>query len=138
MLLAGAGVNLAGLVAVVAASNSGSIWLTSAVAVVAGAAQPSLTSAFRALCATRLTDPRTRTAAYSMDAIGIEVTFVIGPPSPPQPLLLADLTWRSMVPGSPRFSGPPCSYPPRVPGRCPPRGPEAAALTRSASAVCGC
>ncbi|GAA1719898.1 MFS transporter [Nonomuraea bangladeshensis] len=75
-----AAVNLAGMVAVVAASGAGDLLWTAAASLVTGAAQPSLTSAFRALCANRLSDPRTRTTAYSLDAITIEIIFVAGPP----------------------------------------------------------
>ncbi|MEU5950499.1 MFS transporter [Micromonospora sp. NPDC047465] len=80
VLLLCAAINLGGLTSVVATSGSGDIRATLAACVLAGATQPSLTSAFRALCANRLTDPRTRMAAYSMDAIAIELTFIAGPP----------------------------------------------------------
>ncbi|MGW2590298.1 MFS transporter [Streptomyces sp. NPDC001515] len=68
---------VAGLVT--AALTDQSAWLVPC-ALVAGAAQPPITPALRTLLAEAFADDeQVRTAAYGVDAISVEATFVIGP-----------------------------------------------------------
>lgn len=63
----------------VAAVQSTSVPALAGLALVAGAAFPPLSACMRAAWQTMLRDPREREAAYALEAVGIELIFIIGP-----------------------------------------------------------
>nr|WP_228494914.1 MFS transporter [Clavibacter sp. VKM Ac-2873] len=80
VLVALAVVHALGLVGVLAVVRIGApVGLVVVAAVLAGLAMPPLGAAMRVVWAALVPDPRMRTRAYSLDAVGEEVVFTVGP-----------------------------------------------------------
>jgi MFS family permease len=80
VLLVCGGLHGAALLALVAAFHRGAaIWPVVALATLAGATTPQLSGSMRALWAALLAEQRRREAAYALEAVVIELYFLVGP-----------------------------------------------------------